>query len=218
MINHDKPDKLDAMNTSFIDKEILDWRQVVRQSMPWNRRHWMGQSTVYVWYVTSQDQGHTHTQSTTTRYLDTLGLKAMIGYDYEVVSCVKFSDLQWLSDLSVDLHSAGPSCSELLISLCTGERADRSSTQRSLLKPPSRAEAQWSRHSCIYCIYIYILHIHWIFIQFNKHTDVWYQDWGGQVDPVDIVLRGIGYVEEMQEVTTSEDPTNINNINKHQQT
>jgi hypothetical protein len=35
------------------------------------------------------------------------------------------------------------------------------------------------------------------------------------VDPVDIVLRGIGYVEEMQEVTTSEDPTNIN---KHQQT
>ena len=38
----------------------------------------------------------------------------MIGYDYEVVSCVKLSDLQWLSDLSVDLHSAGPSCSELL--------------------------------------------------------------------------------------------------------
>ena len=35
------------------------------------------------------------------------------------------------------------------------ERADRSSTQRSLLTPPSRAEAQWSRHSCIY-IYIWV--------------------------------------------------------------
>ena len=200
----------------FIDKEILDWRQVVRQSMPWNRRHWMGQSTV-VCMVCNVSRSGTHTH--TINHNQIFGYTRTKGYDrlwlWGGIMCqilgppVAFrslsgSSLSW-SELLGTAHLAMYrwTCGQVIYAEVFVEASE-----------PSRGPViQTLMH--ILHIYIYCIFIEYSYNSTNTPM-FWYQDWGGQVDPVDIVLRGIGYVEEMQEVTTSEDPTNINNINKHQ--